>query len=321
MTCGHTFHDCCMQTYITTTGETISTIKCPVCKLTSADISLREQSLGLQFDFVGAPEFHPEAASSGGDGGIADGGNVSDDEPLVIEDGDDNDSDAALVPAPAASAPAAAAVAEAAAFVNGEAKAKAKAKPKAKAKADAKAKAKGAVKGKGKAKGIDHEAGGDGTGVDGAGAGQGNAVALGQGKGQGKGKGKGKGSENGPPLALPSVGNGSAGAGGEGGNGDADAGDGEPPLALQSEGDDDGDDPARNHVVSMFDGHVMCDSCDRYSHFTKCRVISKRVGTWRCGSCGVKSAQLRRLFGSWPTGQFSLLSKERIACHPIHHQW
>ncbi len=133
----------------------------------------------------------------------------------------------------------------------------------------------------------------------------------------GKGKGKGKdhgvpppaGADGVPPPAgddvvpLPA--------------GDDDV----PPPAGQSEGDGDGGAEDDNHVVSMFDGNVMCDSCERYSDFKKCRIISKRAGTWRCGLCGVKSAQLRRLYGSWPTGEFTLLPKERIACHPIHHQW
>jgi hypothetical protein len=58
---------------------------------------------------------------------------------------------------------------------------------------------------------------------------------------------------------------------------------------------------------------VMCDCCGRHEHFNSCRLISKMKQTWRCASCGVKTTQLRRAFGSWPTDNFCRLSKDRGA--------
>jgi hypothetical protein len=59
--------------------------------------------------------------------------------------------------------------------------------------------------------------------------------------------------------------------------------------------------------------HVMCADCRRPCHFTKCRLLSKAKGLFRCSNCGTKSVQLRRAFGTWPTEQFGLLSEEH-AC-------
>ena len=60
----------------------------------------------------------------------------------------------------------------------------------------------------------------------------------------------------------------------------------------------------------VFDERVLCGDCGRYSHFTKCRVISKQSGLWRCASCGVKAVQLRRIFGEWPTRDFTTLTQD-----------
>ena len=57
-----------------------------------------------------------------------------------------------------------------------------------------------------------------------------------------------------------------------------------------------------------FAGNVQCNSCKRYTHFRSCRVLSKDKGTWRCSACGVKTQQLRRVFGSWPTDAFTCLA-------------
>ena len=53
---------------------------------------------------------------------------------------------------------------------------------------------------------------------------------------------------------------------------------------------------------------VYCSTCGNYASFEKCRVLSKREGTWRCSQCRVKMTQLYRGFGSWPTAEFDALS-------------
>jgi hypothetical protein len=55
---------------------------------------------------------------------------------------------------------------------------------------------------------------------------------------------------------------------------------------------------------------VMCRDCKRLTDFKKCRMISKGEAMFQCSSCGTKAVQLRRVFGSWPTAQFSMLSEE-----------
>ena len=53
---------------------------------------------------------------------------------------------------------------------------------------------------------------------------------------------------------------------------------------------------------------VYCSTCGNYATIEKCRIISKREGTWRCSQCRVKITQLYRGFGSWPTAEFNALS-------------
>ena len=124
LTCGHTFHDGCLGTYIDIKGETITTIKCPCCKLTKADISLREQGLGVQFDFIGIAASGDGAILNGGevsdDGEVSDGGAVPDDGGATpVADTGETGDNAALIAAPGGNAPAAAAAASAAAAAGG----------------------------------------------------------------------------------------------------------------------------------------------------------------------------------------------------------
>ena len=55
---------------------------------------------------------------------------------------------------------------------------------------------------------------------------------------------------------------------------------------------------------------VFCDSCGRFQKFTKCRILSKMKGTWRCFSCQSKSVTLWRKLGSWPNETFAALSED-----------
>jgi hypothetical protein len=64
-------------------------------------------------------------------------------------------------------------------------------------------------------------------------------------------------------------------------------------------------------------GTVTCNNCGQSSNFTLCRCTNKKDGLWKCSKCDVKTTQLRRAFGRWPTPEFSRLSEARpdgISC-------
>ena len=56
---------------------------------------------------------------------------------------------------------------------------------------------------------------------------------------------------------------------------------------------------------SLFSGEVMCSSCGTFTHYVKCRVLSKSQNTWRCSKCACKMTQLYRAFGRWPVPSFA----------------
>ncbi len=60
----------------------------------------------------------------------------------------------------------------------------------------------------------------------------------------------------------------------------------------------------------LFQGNVLCECCGRFAYFKNCKAISKVKGTWKCGSCNVKQAQLFRAFGQWPSQGFQQLSDQ-----------
>ena len=66
------------------------------------------------------------------------------------------------------------------------------------------------------------------------------------------------------------------------------------------------------HLFSQagFSTEVACDSCGNFVNFMACRIVAKSSGRWRCNKCGVTQTQLRRHYGHWPSGGFSLLSPE-----------
>jgi hypothetical protein len=58
----------------------------------------------------------------------------------------------------------------------------------------------------------------------------------------------------------------------------------------------------------MFNDYVRCRSCNRFEHFQKCRLLAKQSAqNWRCSGCHVKTTQLYRQFGKWPTTEFEAL--------------
>ena len=57
-------------------------------------------------------------------------------------------------------------------------------------------------------------------------------------------------------------------------------------------------------------GQVTCGSCGRVNHFSSVRLMNKGSGYYKCNGCFVKTSQLRRLLGSWPSEQFTSLPKD-----------
>ena len=55
---------------------------------------------------------------------------------------------------------------------------------------------------------------------------------------------------------------------------------------------------------------VWCSNCGNQVEVSKCRLLSKRAGTWRCPCCCTKITQLWRGFGEWPIPAFASLSEE-----------
>ena len=55
------------------------------------------------------------------------------------------------------------------------------------------------------------------------------------------------------------------------------------------------------------DNSVWCATCGSQCSYEHCRIISKREGTWRCGTCRVRITQLSRGFGTWPVDGFELI--------------
>ncbi len=68
---------------------------------------------------------------------------------------------------------------------------------------------------------------------------------------------------------------------------------------------------AASEQLGMWSDNVYCATCKMFVSYKKCRVLSKTTGTWRCSSCSTKMVQLRRLHGSWPTAEFSMLTEVR----------
>ena len=64
--------------------------------------------------------------------------------------------------------------------------------------------------------------------------------------------------------------------------------------------------------VTHLGNEVKCDCCGCYEVFSRCRVISKTQGKWRCPRCGSKTTLLRRVFGEWPTSTFSLIPEDPL---------
>jgi hypothetical protein len=75
---------------------------------------------------------------------------------------------------------------------------------------------------------------------------------------------------------------------------------------------------ARKAALSLlpkFDwgNQVICDNCGEHVSMAKCRVTGKQGDhKWRCSACSVTHVQMRRVFGSWPTDEFSGFSEDTL---------
>jgi hypothetical protein len=149
--------------------------------------------------------------------------------------------------------------------------------------------------------------------IEGKGQGKGDIEGTGQGKASGKGgiegtggieaKGQGKGD-------IEGMGQGKASGKGciEGTFGIQGKGHGKSDIEGTSgiEGKGQGKDGGN----PLFAEYVRCLSCNRFEHFQRCRLLSKAHGrSWRCSGCHVKTTQLYRRFGSWPTAEFEALDE------------
>ena len=149
--------------------------------------------------------------------------------------------------------------------------------------------------------------------TEGKGQGKGDIEGKGQGKASGKGdidgtggiesKGQGKGDIEGMGQGKASGKGGIEGTGGIQGKGHG-KGDVEGTRGIEGKGHGkDGGNP-------LFSEYVRCFSCNRFEHFQRCRLVSKTHGrSWRCSGCHVKTTQLYRRFGSWPTAEFEALDE------------
>ena len=55
---------------------------------------------------------------------------------------------------------------------------------------------------------------------------------------------------------------------------------------------------------------VFCSTCGNQVTLMKCRLLSKRAGTWRCDVCQCRIVQLHRGVGEWPPKQWANISPE-----------
>ncbi len=81
-------------------------------------------------------------------------------------------------------------------------------------------------------------------------------------------------------------------------------------------GKGDGKGKDKDNGGAMFGEYVRCRSCNRFEHYQKCRILGKQsvhnaaATLWRCSGCHVKTTQLYRQFGKWPTTEFEALQED-----------
>jgi hypothetical protein len=343
MLCGHTFHDYCVTSYCEARGCGIYELPCPICRFTA------EQCQAVE-DAASAPAASAAPLADGGqisDEDIA--AHQSQDESLVAVEPALVAALPAIVAGPPAKSKANA-KAKAGSGPPAKAKAKATAKAKARAavmagsgppaKAEAKATAKSAGSGppaKAEAKATAKSAA--------MSAAMSAAFARSMPPAKAEAKATAKSAGSGPPAtaeakataksagaaagemidaalaaadlvgaalaaademidaALPAI----AKAGGLGAYDNA-VGDG------NGKGDGKGKD--KDKGGAMFGEYVRCRSCNRFEHYQKCRILGKQsmhnaaATLWRCSGCHVKTTQLYRQFGKWPTTEFEALQED-----------
>lgn len=333
MACSHVFHHHCISDYGTHNGgRDYLDVPCPVCKCVSSELLTRNNGAGsssghprstgpIVLDGSNDEEVHDLDGESITEADLLGSGN---DEGADVADSDVHDgaADAADGESGAGAAAAAdgeSAVAAADAVAPDEraatAKAKSKAAPKAvapKMAAKAKAKAK-ATAGAGVAA--------DAVVQDASAAkakAKSNATAAvpgGAAKAKAKAKAKAAAAVGGGESADAAADESAAGAAAEGDESAAPAGDGESAAAAAVVPVDCAEADAlavmhSENLSGLFNGKVMCMNCKQWSCFKSSRSINMAKSTWRCGSCSTKYTQLRRLYNTWPTQNFRMLSED-----------
>jgi hypothetical protein len=271
--CGHRFHIDCMNAYCDVLRCSVHHVACPICKTTSVALDAQAQTMldagstnGVEPICIQDDAWEASAVLLGTlfDGEALDG-NADEAQDCEALDGDADE----------AQDEAGAGVNEAggeedAIQPKGKGKGKQKGKGKNKGKNQRKGKNKGKNKGnnKGKNKGTnnDDDEAGDaaGEGVNEAeDGGAEEAIEFnGKGKDKGKGKNNGKGNDNAPKSDLAVI--------------------------------------NRPIQFGMSDPTVCCCSCGSQCQLVKCRIMSKKAGTWRCNLCNTTHCQLWRIYGKFP---------------------
>jgi hypothetical protein len=316
MLCGHTYHEYCVTSYCEARGCGIRQLPCPICRFTA------EQCEAAQHNMV------PAAAAAAPAAPAADGGHISDED---LRPGDDDETDDNIA---AHQSPDEIVVEEFVVEEEDAALPAAGARPAVKSKAKAKTKPKAAdmarsgppAKSKAKAKAGAAVIAGSGPPAKAkAKATAKSAVKAGSGP---PAKAKAKATAKspvpagcGPPAKAKAKATAkSAVTAGPGPPAKASAeemiavaveaansvGDGDAVGAADSVGMGKGDGKGEG----MFGDYVRCRSCNRFEHFQKCRLLSKQIAqNWRCSGCHVKTTQLYRQFGKWPTTEFEALDE------------
>lgn len=339
--CSHVFHSGCLDEYSAATGKPIGLLVCPCCKMPpTEDVAFSDFDPAAQ----GSGSTGPVAADLGALDGeeLSDAGADEDDDIDAGADEDDAPDDDDEVIATDATG-----TARAKPRAKGAAK-KAAAKPKGSAKRNAAGKRAGAkpcagepadadaptAKARGKAKRTAAKALAKAAPTGGSHvpdpAGQ-TAAAKAHGKGKARGKAAAvakaptakalaKAAATGGSPEVPggagtahpkAKGRGKAAAVSNASSSCAPPGQATEPPAEETEETAVEPEPA-SVLASVAFGMVVCSSCGRPNSFSQCRVLSKGRQSWRCNGCNVKSVQLRRALGQWPTDGFNMLSADSI---------
>ncbi len=305
LTCAHVFHTCCLEELCTKTSTTLPAVRCPTCRrgpthdvdgghvpgaasgssdpwVPAGEPNVIGAMLGMPRGPLVLDDEDDEADNDEGEETENDG---EDEE--TEEDGDENDELGDAEPAAKAKS-------------KGKAKSKPKAKAKSRAAAKAAAKAIAEPKATSKAAATPKPKGQAAAKPKAAGKAAAKPKAAGKAKPEAKRAGKAKAKAAAKPKAEPKA---------------MAAPQAEHEQAAEVEQPEEINEPEtvveyNDEMAKLAFGRVKCETCGRDSDFSICRVIAKGRQAWRCNICGVKTTQLRRALGKWPSDRFNNMSQD-----------